>query len=302
MIAVEQPDDGAALIDRLRVAFNLSEDWATRAADVGEEFTDNELRADAREAAQVQRAARMPAMIRTHGAADDPAQIVSRQADAMAFRMAGGDLPTAAREFVNMSLMDVARDSLARPRVSTRGMSADEVLQHAAHTTSDFPLVVSNAANKVALDSYKAAETPLKALSRQRPLSDFKASTSIRMGGMGRLEPLTESGEFTATSRAERGESMQLATFGRRFDVSRNLMINDDLNLLGNTVAALGQAAAQTEADLMLGLITGNPNLSDNVAVFHGSRNNVAAGAALDVDGIAAARKTMHSRTDLAGK
>lgn len=297
-----QPDDRAALIDRLRVAFNLSEDWATRAADVGEEFTDEELRADAREAAQVQRATRKPAMIRTHGAADDPAQIITRQADAVAFRMAGGDLPAASREFVNMSLMDLARDSLARAGVSCRGMSADEVLQRAAHTTSDFPLVVSNAANKVALDTYKAAETPLKVLSRQRTLSDFKASNSIRLGGMGRLEPLTESGEFTATSRAERGESMQLATFGRRFDLSRPLIINDDLNLLGDTVAALGQAAAQTEADLMVDLITGNPNLSDNVAVFHASRDNLIAGAALDVAGIAAARQVMRSRTDLDGK
>ena len=297
-----QPDDRAALIDRLRAAFNLPDDWATRAADVGEELTDDELRADAREAAQAQRAARKPAMIRTHGAADDPAQIITRQADAVAFRMAGGDLPAASREFVNMSLMDLARDSLTRAGVSCRGMSADEVLQRAAHTTSDFPLVVSNAANKVALDAYKAAETPLKALSRQRTLSDFKASNSIRMGGMGRLEPLTESGEFTATSRAERGESMQLATFGRRFDLSRPLMINDDLNLLGDTVAALGQAAAQTEADLMVDLITGNPNLSDNVAVFHASRDNLIAGAALDVAGIAAARQVMRSRTDLDGK
>ncbi|MGV8987126.1 MAG: hypothetical protein ACOH2H_12685 [Cypionkella sp.] len=84
---------------------------------------------------------------------------------------------------------------------------------------------------------------------------------------MGRLEPLTESGEFTATSCAERGESMQLATFGRRFDLSCNLIVNDDLNL------------------------------SDNVTVFHASCDNVAAGTALDVDGIAAARQIMRSRT-----
>lgn len=295
-------DDRAALITRLQDAFHLPDDWATRAADVGAELTDDELRADARDAAMQQRSARKPATIRTHGAADDPAQIVTRAADAVAFRMAGGELPAASREFVNLSLMDMARDSLARVGVSARGMSADEVLQRAAHTTSDFPLVVSNAANKVALEAYKAAESPLKALSRQRILSNFKAATSIRLGGMGRLEPLTETGEFTATSRAEAGEAMKLATFGRRFDVSRQLLIDDDLGLLGDTVTALGQAAAQTEADLMVGLITGNPNLSDGNPVFHASRDNVAAGTTLDVDGIAAARHAMRSRTDLDGK
>ncbi|MGV8987127.1 MAG: hypothetical protein ACOH2H_12690 [Cypionkella sp.] len=145
-----QTDDRTALIERLRTAFNLPEDWATRAAEVGEELTDEELRTDAREVAQAQRSARKPAMIRAHGASDDPAQIITRRADAVAFRMARGDLPAASRESVNLSLMELARESLARAGVSSRGMSADEVLQRAAHTTSDFPLVVSNAANKVA--------------------------------------------------------------------------------------------------------------------------------------------------------
>ena len=80
------------------------------------------------------------------------------------------ELPDDARQYVNMSLRDMAAESLAREGVSTRGMSADEVFTRAAHTSSDFPLVVSNAANKVALDTYKAAESPLKILCRQRTL------------------------------------------------------------------------------------------------------------------------------------
>lgn len=297
-----QTEDRDALVTRLQTAFNLPDTWATRAAEIGEELTDDELRTDAREAALAIRSARKPATIRTIGANDDPATIVTRQAGALVHRMTGGDLAPESREFANLSLMDMARESLTRSGVSVRGMSADEVLQRAAHGTSDFPLVVSNAAGRVALDAYKAAESPLKVLSRQRTLSNFKASTSIRLGGMGRLEPLTEQGEFTATSRAEHGESMKLATFGRRLDVSRQLIIDDDLNLLGDTVAALGQAAAQTEADLMVSLITSNPNLSDGNPVFYGPRDNVAAGLDLDVAGLAAARQLMRSRTDLDGK
>ena len=244
--------------------------------EVGEELTDDEVREDARAAALAARAARKPAQIKTQGAADDPAQIVTRQAGAMVHRMTGGELPAESREFVNMSLMDIARDNLSRSGVSVRGMGADDVLQRAAHGTSDFSLVVSNAMGKVALDAYQAAQSPLKTLSRQRTLSNFKASTSIRLGGMGRLEALTEQGEFTATSRAEHGKSMKLATMGRRIDVTRQLIIDDDLNLMGDIVSALGQAAAQTEADLMVDLIVSNPNLSDGNPVFHGSRDNVA--------------------------
>ncbi len=53
---------------------------------------------------------------------------------------------------------------------------------------------------KVAFDSYQAAASPLKALARQRTLPDFKTSTSIRLGEVGRLGALAESGEITHTS------------------------------------------------------------------------------------------------------
>lgn len=248
-------------------------------------------------------------VIRTHTAQnDDPAVITRRQADAVAVRMAGGDCPDDARQYMGDSLLDMARDSLTRSGVSTRGLSADDVFTRAAHGTSDFPLVVSNAMGKVAADSYKAAESPLKQLGRQRVLRDFKPSTSIRLGEMGRLEEIAESGEIKATSRAESGESMSLKTFARAINVSRNLLVNDDLNLLGDMTAAFGEAAAQTEADEMVALLTSNPNLSDGTPVFDASRGNFAnPGASLYDAGagqsaLSAARKAMRAYKGLDGK
>ena len=243
-------------------------------------------------------------VIRTHTAQnDDPAVITRRQADAVAVRMAGGDCPDDARQYMSDSLLDMARESLSRSGESTRGLSADDVFTRAAHGTSDFPLVVSNAMGKVAADSYKAAESPLKQLGRQRVLRDFKPSTSIRLGEMGRLEKIAESGEIKATSRAESGESMSLKTFARAINVSRNLLVNDDLNLLGDMTAAFGEAAAQTEADEMVALLTSNPNLSDGTPVFDASRGNLAAvGAAPSETTLSAARKAMRGFKGLDGK
>lgn len=243
-------------------------------------------------------------VIRTHAPQnDDPAVIVRRQSDALAHRMAGGECPDDARPYLGASLRDTALDSLERAGVSTRGLTADEVFTRAAHTTSDFPLVVSNAMGKVALDTYLGAESPLKSLCRQRTLPNFKESTSIRLGNMGRLERLAEDGEITRTSRAENGESMRLETFARGVTVSRKLMIDDDLGLLGDMTSALGEAAAQTEADILVSLITGNPKLSDGKSVFHASRGNVA-GAADDpsVEALSAARLAMRGRKGLDGK
>ena len=238
---------------------------------------------------------------------DDPQVIVRRQSDAVATRMAGGDCPEDARQYLGDSMQDLARSALERAGQSTRGMSGDELFERAAHGTSDFPLVVSNAMGKTAAQAYQAAESPLKALCRQRVLRDFKTTTSIRLGGMGRLEELAENGEITATSRAENGESMALRTYARGINVSRNLLINDDLGLLGDMTSAFGTAAAQTEADILVDLVTGNPNMRDGQPVFHTSRGNIAAtatsfGDAGHESSVEAARRYLRTVKDLDGK
>jgi HK97 family phage prohead protease len=281
-----------------------------RAAGLPAEWADAQIDADAtvteaRAAAfdEIQKRGRTVPTIRVTGSNDDPAQIQTRAADALAFRMAGGELPEASREFVGMSLRDLAAESLTRSGVSTRAMSADEIF-HRSLGTSDFPLVVSNAMGKVAAQAYQAAESPLKALARQRTLPNFKTSTSIRIGEMGRLTEITEDGEFTHTNRAEAGETMALKTFGRAIHVSRKLLIDDDLGLLGDMTAAMGAAAAQTEAEEMVKLFTGNPNLSDGTAVFHASRGNTVPGAlpVLSEAALTAARKHMRTVKGLDGK
>lgn len=284
----------AALIETLRSACNLSDDWGT---DLSEEaVTDDEVRTAAREAMTVRSAAK----IRVTRDNSNPAEVQTRAADALAFRMVGGDLPATSREFVGMSLRELAADSLQRNGVSTRGMSADEVFARSLGT-SDFPLLVSSAMGKVAAQAYQAAESPLKALARQRTLPNFKTSTAVRIGEMGRLEEMTEHGEFTHTSRAEAGETMSLKTFGRAINVSRQLLIDDDLNLLGDMTSAMGQAAAQTEAEELVKLLTGNPLMSDAQPVFGAGRGNTAA-VALSEAALSAARLHMRGVKGLDGK
>lgn len=248
---------------------------------------------------------RLAPVVRVHGSNEDPATIRTRQADALAYRMGGlEELPEASRTFADVSLMDMARESVERMGTSTRGMSRDEVLHRAAaHGTSDFALTVMDATGKTAMASYRSAESPLKALYRKQTLRDFKTSTAIRLGEMGDLEEMAENGEFTATSRAEEGESINLKTFGRRIDLTRNLIINDDLNLLSDTVRAFGEAAAQTEAAIMVAMLTGNPDMRDGTPVFDASRGNIGSTAGLPSKAtLTENREAMRLRTGTDGK
>ncbi|MAQ36865.1 MAG: peptidase [Thioclava sp.] len=260
-----------------------------RAAGLGPELADqlidDEADMTAAKAAvfDAQQTRRSAPVVRVHGSNEDPATIRTRQAQALAYRMGGlEELPEASRTYADVSLMDMARESVERMGTSTRGMSRDEVLHRAAaHGTSDFALTVMDATGKTAMASYRAAESPLKALCRKQTLRDFKTSTAIRLGEMGELEEMAENGEFTATSRAEEGESINLKTFGRRIDLTRNLIINDDLNLLSDTVRAFGEAAAQTEAAIMVAMLTSNPDMRDGTPVFDASRGNIGETAGL---------------------
>lgn len=295
-----------ATIRQIGRAAGLPTTWAD--AQIDAEATPTEARAAAFEAMQTR--TRSTPIIRTVAAQnDDPAVIVRRTSDALAYRMGATEMPDDARPSLGLSMLDMARDSLVRSGVSTRGLTPDEVFTRAGqHTTSDFPLVVSNAMNKVALERYKAAESPLKALARKRTLPNFKDSTAIRLSGMGRLEEMTESGEFTHTTRAEEGESLHLRTFGRAINLSRKLIINDDAGLLGDMVAAFGDAAAQTEAEELVATLTGSAPMSDGKPAFHASRGNVGAPVAFGADtsaileALSDARLAMRQRKDLDGK
>lgn len=255
-------------------------EWADEQIDAG--ASPIEARAAAFTALQT-RAANRP-QIRVTRSHDDPATIQRRASDALTFRAIGGKLAPEAAEYQHLSLLDHARAALDRAGISHRGMSNDEVL-HRSLTTSDFPLVVGNVAGKVAGDAYEAAQSALRPLFRAKTLPDFKPSQSVRLTEVGRLEEITEAGEFTNTSRGEAGEGLQLRTFGKRLDLSRKLIINDDLGLFADTTAALGRAAAMTEADAFAELLTGSQALSDGLPLFHASRENTTeAGGALSIE------------------
>lgn len=252
----------------------------------------------------VQTKRRAAPIIRSQAPAnDDPSVIVRRASDALVARMVGGDLPDDAKPFVHLSLKDMAAESLQRSGVSTRGMSADEVFTRAAmHTTSDFPLIVSNAVNKTAAQAYQVAQSALKVLARKKTLTNFKPASSVYLGELGKLERVAESGEITHTTITEGGESLRLNTYARAINLSRELLVNDDVHLLGDLTAAFGRAAAQTEADILVGLLNTPPKLSDGKAVFDATRGNISTPGGLSIAALSAARLAMRTRTGRDGK
>lgn len=86
------------------------------------------------------------------------ASIRSAMADALMVRIDPAHKPQDdSREFIGLSLGELARRSLDVTGVATRGLSTGEVIARSLHTTSDFGHVVSQVGQTVLAASYKGA-------------------------------------------------------------------------------------------------------------------------------------------------
>lgn len=282
----------AAVRDIARRA-GLSSEWADEQIDSGDDLT--AVRAAAFDAME----SKPRVTVRT---AQPQSDAVTRaaQADALAYRMGTGELTDSARRFASMSIVDHAAAALERTGQTTRGLTPDEILTRSTLTTSDFPGLLAHAFSAVATDSFKAVQSPLKALARKRVLSDFKTNVTFRLSGLGTLKEMTEAGEFTHTAMTEDFGLLQLTTFGRALTLTRRMLINDDIGIFGNMVRAFAQAAANTESEQLAKALTAPGKMVDGKPLFDASRGNVGS-ADLSIEAIDAARQAMRAQHDTDG-
>ncbi len=274
----------------------LNTEWADQQIDSDADLT--AVRAAAFDAIQAR-----AKPIRTQTPANDSAQQeTTRRADALLARATGTTPVEHAREFMGDTLLDHARFALRANGISFTGMDSDQIFR-AAHSTSDFPNLLTSTANRALMQTYQAAASPVKSMARQRLHRDFRPMTKIRLGGMPSLGKVAENGEIKSVTRDETKETFSLDTYGSIFSLTRQALINDDLGAFGEFATTAGRAAAETEAEIIVSILTGNPVMDDGENLFDSAHGNLAgAGGAISVTTLHAARLAMRKQTDLNGK
>lgn len=238
---------------------------------------------------------------------EDPAVMRGLQAEALAATYTGAEPSDGARQFMGLGMHDHARLCLTRSgERNVNAIGTDALVTRSMGTTSDFPIVLDDAGNRIVLSAYQAAETPLKRIARQTNIPDFRDAVAIRTGGLPTLKKVTEAGEIKHVSIPESGEKFRLDTFASIFGLTRQVLINDRFGVLGDFARNAGIAAANTERELLLSILLAGggagPVMSDGQTLFHASHGNLAAaGAAPDVDELSAARLAMRTQTGLDG-
>ena len=296
---IEDKADTRKEIRTIARAANLPADWAD--AQIDADATVTEVRAAAFEAMQ-QRSATLP-KIKVGPSNDDPAATMQHRADALHSRLTGAKPTDQVKPFMAESLRDMARAAVEASGQSTRGMDADSLFRAAIHGTSDFPALLNATGNRVLMDAYQVAQSPIRSLARQTTLADFRPASKLKLSDVGALQELTEQGEIKHTTRGEAVESYALKTYATQFSISRKALINDDLGAFRDWGMTAGRMAAETEANILVGLLLSNPIMGeDGENFFDTAHGNLGVAGALNVANLANARKAMRGMKGLDGK
>jgi hypothetical protein len=212
-------------------------------------------------------------------------------------------LEDSARQYVGLSLIELAKECLQANGVNPRGLSRMKVAELAFQSTSDFPLILAASANKFLRAGYELVPSLWRQIAAPRSAPDFKVMRDLQFDSSASLEKVNDGGEFHRGSLVESQETWQLATYGKVLAITRQAIINDDLGAFTRVPMLMGQEVALLEADLVWGVITANGALSDGFNLFSNNHANlVGTGTAISVDNLGILRKSIRLQTSIGGK
>mgnify|MGYP000966789989 FL=1 len=192
-----------------------------------------------------------------------------------------------------MTLREYARMALTEKGIGVSSYNPMQMVGLAlTHSTSDFGNILLDVANKALLQGWDEAEETFQRWTKKGQLSDFKTAHRVGMGGFPALRQVREGAEYKYVTTGDKGETIALATYGEIFSITRQAIINDDLNQLTDVPMKMGRAAKGTIGDLVYAVLTKNPKLSDGKALFHADHKNLSTGA-ISVSSLDDGRKLM---------
>jgi hypothetical protein len=216
-----------------------------------------------------------------------------------------GHVPSGpAREFASLTIPEMAKLCLEHAGHRTRGMSHSAILTRSLHTTSDFPAALGNATYRVLKAEFEAAPRGIAQAARPITLADFRARAMVDFAGDPiELLEVNEAGEFTRGTIREGTNSIRLRTFGRVIGFTRQVLVNDDLDMLLRLPRMFAKAAVAVEDKTLAALLESNPVMGDGVALFAAGHSNLAAsGGAIAEASLSAARLALRTQTGLNGQ
>jgi ATP-dependent protease ClpP protease subunit/phage major head subunit gpT-like protein len=194
------------------------------------------------------------------------------------------------------NLRELARASLADRGIGCAGMNVMQMVGLAfTHTSSDFGNIMLDVANKSVLKGWAEAAETFERIAKIGQLSDFKVAHRVGMGEFKSLPEVKDGAEYKYITVGDHAEKIALATYGGIFTLTRQTVINDDMDMLMGVPMKMGKAAKRTIGDLFWAVLTKNGKMNDGKALFHADHGNLASGAP-SVEAFSIAAELMESQ------
>lgn len=190
-----------------------------------------------------------------------------------------------AEEFRGASFQLLATECLIRSgmarteaiRLSGTQLAGKLLSRHKAMSTDDFDSLLLDASNKTLQQAYRESRKTFLPITRITFVQDFKTIYGVALSEMADLDLIKEDQEYKHASLSDKQETYVVKKYGKVADLSREMIINDDLKAFFRLRQMFGTAAARKESDIVWALITGNPTMNDGYSLFSADHSNLEA-------------------------
>ncbi|WP_380873605.1 ATP-dependent Clp protease proteolytic subunit [Sphingomonas sp. DBB INV C78] len=213
-------------------------------------------------------------------------------------------------EFRGVRNTDLAREALNLSGINVSARDPEIVVREAmttrsaiTQTTSDFPVLFENAVHRILQAAYTVTPDTWSRFCGTGTVTDFRPHTRYLRGSFGALDTVNEAGEFKNKPIPDLAkELIKATTKGNIINLSRQAIVNDDMDVFSGLAVDLGRAAKLTIEIDVYALLNSNPVMNDGVALFHATHGNLAGvGAAPSMAAFDAIGVAMASQKDVSG-
>lgn len=170
-------------------------------------------------------------------------------------------------------------------------------------TTADFATYLSNVVNKVYFEQYGTVESNWREWADTLTVNDYSEITSVGLEGFPALLRVEEAGEYKAADLGEVvGPKIRVHKYGRTFSLTREVIINDDLNRMREIPAMMGRAGRETLDDAVIDALENPGNAYDGEAFFNNTTHDNLITDALSETSLQTAYTKLRTKTDSLGR
>ncbi len=169
--------------------------------------------------------------------------------------------------------------------------------------SNDLPAIFSDVMSKALIANMESAPYSYKTWVKTDYTPDFKEKKLLKLSSIGDIDDLPEGMPFKQAKLSDSYEPISVTTKGKLLRITRQAMLNNEVDLLREIPAMLGRAIENKKNRTAYDLLTSNsltgPTLNeDSKAVFHADHNNIVENSGvLSVESVGVAEQKLLDQT-----